>query len=788
VLRRRPGFTLLSVITLAVGIAGTTAIFTLVDRALLRPLPYRDADRLVAVWHRDVEHARNDKATGAELTAWQTARRVFEDVAFSWDAQYTLTSVEQPMALRGFQFSTNFFSLLGARAALGRTFVADDEARDGGRVVVLSHHLWQNAFGSAPDIVGKIIQLDGAPYTVIGVMPRQFAHPVVGIDVWTPLAFPTDLAQNNSLHAFNVVGRLQPGLTASLAERELTRLARSGNPTTGEAVRIALQSLRDSYLGPVGPVLWILQAAVVLLLLIAVANIANLILAHASTVRREVAVRRALGGSAGRLFRQFVAQGLTLTIVSAILGLTLAAFVVEALPRAFEGQLGSLPVDASTGLSWPALAMSAVLTVGVGVALGALIALSTRDTSHEELRAAGRAYTNRHIAVRLRGAIVVLQVAVSLLFVATAGLLVKSFIKLNARQLGIATDHRLAFLLQLPANRYEGVTRTAAYVDQILGALRAVPGVQSAAATSALPLSGMDARRVLVVPGDRDTTRQRVIHFRVISPEYFATMGIPVLRGRPFTLGDGGDGVGVAIVSARLAKLRWPGENPIGKTVMIAGGPTTSTVQIVGVVGDVRHEGLAADPQPEVYRPLNQVYWPFFAVVVKTTFEPHVATRAAEQAVWSINRAQPVDRVRTMESIAAESVGLRRASMELLSVFGVFAALLATFGIYGVVSYVVSLRTREIGIRIALGAVPRHLTASIVAGGVRLAVIGAALGLAATVLTTRFVASLLFGVTATDGATLAGAVLATVGVALVASYFPARRAAHVDPAVTLRDE
>ncbi|HEX8942256.1 MAG TPA: ABC transporter permease [Gemmatimonadaceae bacterium] len=787
VLRRRPGFSLISLITLALGIAGTAAIFTLVDRAFFRPLPYRDADRLVVVWHHDVEHARNDKATGAELTAWRSARRVFADVGFSWDAQYTLTGAEHPIALRGWQFSTNFFSLLGARPALGRTFVATDDAPGGGRVVVLSHHLWQSAFGSTTAIIGKTIELDGAPYTVVGVMPPQFAHPDAGIDVWTPLAFPTELAQNHSLHAFNVVARLEPGVTASAAEHELSAIAASAAASTGERVRVALQPLRDVYLGPAGPVLWILQAAVFLMLLIAVANIASLILAHASTVRREVAVRRALGGSAVRLLRQFVAQGLVLTIASTILGLTLAVFVVEALPRMFQGQLGTLPLD-SGGLSWPEIVMSALLAVAVGVGFGGLIAVTTRDTSHEELRSGGRAGTNRRIAARLRGAIVVLQVAVSLLFVATAGLLVESFVKLNARPLGIATDHRLVFVLQLPANRYDGVARTSTYVDQVLGALRAVPGVQAAAATNAVPLTGMDARRRLVVPGDRDTTRQRVVHFRVVSPQYFATMSIALLQGRAFTPGDRGDAVDVAVINATLARMRWPGENPVGRTVVIEGGPAASTAQIVGVVGDVRHEGLAADPQPEIYRPLSQVYWPFFGVVVKTTGDPQLAARAIEHAVWSVDRAQPIDRMRTMESLAAELVGIRRASMELLSAFGAFATLLAAFGIYGVVSYVVSLRTREIGIRVALGAAPNHLTASIVAGGVRLAIVGVALGLAATVAVTRFLASLLFDVSASDGATLAVAALATIGVALLASYVPARRAAHVDPAITLRDE
>lgn len=776
VLRRHLAFTATVVVTLGLAVGANTLMLTIVDRTLLRPLPYQNPDGLVAAFHRDVKFARDDKATGAEVARWAALSPVFASVAFAWDAQYTMTSATPAVVLRGFQFSPNMFAVLGVHAAIGRTLAGGDEVPGSDHVVVLSDHLWRSAFAASRDVVGQVIRLDDAPYLVVGVMPASFAHPDATIDLWTPLAMPVGLASNNTLRAFNVVARLRDGVTAADARKRLPNDVR-------------IESLRDVYLGPAKPVIWVLQGAVLLLVLIAGANVANLVLAHATTARREVALRHALGASRRRVIGGFVIQGVVLALLGCAVGIAVANIALSAIPSAI-GRLfaGALPLGLDEGLAAGAVTTAIGTTIVLGIVIGLLMALSSRSAPGVGLRTDARAASTNPSVVDVRAAVIVVQIAVSLVLLASSALLVRSYLNLERRSLGFGTAGRLTFLLQPQANRYPDLPRMSGYVDEVLAKIRALPGVEMAAATSAVPLTGPDARRRLVIPGARDSADASVIHYRVVSPDYFATMAIRLRAGRSFSSDDRAAGLPVAVVNETLARSRWPGESPVGKTVTIAGGPVSSTAVIVGVVADVRHEGLAAEVQPELYRPIDQAFWPFVGIVAKTTTDPAAASKSVERAVWAVNASQPIEDVRTMDDVAAESVALRRVSMLVVSAFAIAAGLLSAVGIYGVIAYVVSLRTRELGIRVALGADPMSVMRHVVGSGARLALAGAAAGIGATLGVTHFLSALLFGVPPRDPSSVGAALVLTILVSLAASYFPARRASRIDPAITLRSE
>lgn len=776
VLRGRRGFGLTAMITLGLAVGANMAIFTVIDRVLLNPLPYANADQLYAVFHHDTKTGLDDKASGAEVMDWRSRPGLFSNVGFSWDAQYTLTSASRPISLRAFQFSDGFFSMLGATPAIGRTLRAGDAAPGAEHVVVLSDHLWRTEFGGARDVLGRVLRLDDTAYTIVGVMPPAFAHPEAGIDLWAPLPMPPGLVDNRSLHVFTVVARMAPGVTAQQVRAALGSTA-------------AIEPLRDVYVGPARTALWILQAALVFLLVVATANIANLSLAHATAVERETAIRLALGATGQRLASQFLTLGLMIAAIGFVIAITLAGYAIDAAPLIFARFFGSTPPMLADGVTPAAVAAAIAASALIGSTIGGIMLLSSRSGCIGALGYGSRSITASRRATRVRSAIVAAQLAISLVLLCSSGLLIRSVVNLEHRSLGVTTDDRLAFVL-VPTGEYGSPGRIAMYVEQILDRLRAVPGVQAAAATSAIPLSGMDARRRLILGAARDSStngRDNVVHYRVISNEYFGDVGVPVRRGRPFDAADRSGSEAVAVVNETAVRARFGGETPIGRLVTIAGGPKPEVVRIVGVVGDVRHAGLASDPVPEIYRPLNQAYWPFFGIIVHIATDPSAMVKSAEAAVWAMNPRQPIDRVTTMASLASDSLALRRTSMLLLAAFAMAATLLAALGVYGVLAYVVRQRTREIGVRIALGAEPAHVAWQVTTSGVALAAIGCVAGAALTVLLTRYLRSLLFEVQPTDAWTLVSALAITIAIAAIASYLPARRAARVDPTVALRD-
>jgi len=792
---KSPGFTIAAVITLALGIGASTAIFSVLHAVLLRALPYRKADRLVAIWQLNLERQAPDKVTCADYADWKARNHVFEDIAYSMDEPYTLTdNTGTPQSVTGFQFSTNLFMLLGAQPLLGRTFLSEDGEPGKDHVIVLSQRLWEKRFASDQSVVGRSVNLNGRPYTIVGVMPPEFAHPGTFVDLWTPLTLEANWYENRKLHVLHVVARLRPGVELPQAQREMKtltdELARQ-YPDTNKNWGAKLAPIRDLYTGNIREALWVLQSAVFLMLMIACANVANMLLAQASSREREVAIRMALGARRRHLFSQFLTQGLILALLGAAGGLLLAFWGVQVLPRLFSAQLGSipLPTQPSEWINWPVLLFAIVTAVVAGVVFGLTPAFRAPRLPQERLKAGVRGFAGHSLPVRLRSVLIVSQVALSLMLLAGSGLLIRSFLRLQKESLGFETDRVATSFLLLAPNRYPDGNATTIFLDQVLARLKAVPGVEFAGAISTLPLSGNDARRPFTVPGQpEEQGRPNIARFRLVTPDYFRTMRIPLKRGRLFDEGDRKGSAEVVILSEGLARRFWPNEDPIGKTMMVPDMQTPAIRQIVGVVGDVRHYGLAEAAPIEIYRPFYQARWPFFTVVVRGILEPVQLANALRQAITETDKDQPIQVVRMMDELAADSVALRRASMVLLAIFAAVAVLLAALGIYSVMSYMVVQRTQEIGIRLALGARPTDVLGLVTREALVLVVTGVSLGLLGAFGLTRFLATLLYGVQPTDPATFVSVSVLLTVVALLASYIPARRAAKVDPMVALRCE
>ena len=793
-LRKNPGFTTAAVLTLALGIGANTAIFSVLHAVLLRALPYREPDRLVAAWQMNLERQQRDKVTCGDYSDWKERNHVFEDMAYSMDEPYTLTGMGSPLSVAGFQFSTNLFSLLGAQPFLGRTFLPEDGQPGKDRVVVLSHRLWEKLFGSDREVVGRSVQLNGNVYRIIGVMPAEFAHPGTFVDLWTPLLLPTDWLHSRRLHLLHVVARLRAGVSPAQAQRELELLAAElaqQYPDTNKRWSVQLQPIRHLYTGNLRQALWVLQVSVLFMLVIACANVANMLLAQASTREREVAIRLALGAGRRHLFSQFLTQGLILASLGASGGLLLAFWGVQLLPQLFSTQLARipLPAHASDWIVWPVLIFTLSMAVVAGAIFGLVPALRAPALPQETLQAPVRGFTRHVSCFRLRGSLIICQVALSLMLLVGSGLLIRSFLRLQEQALGFQTKRVLACFLLLAPNRYPSGIATTSFLEDVLARLSAAPGVESVGAISTLPLSGNDARRPFIVPGQPEQPgQQNIAQFRLVTPDYFRAMRIPLRRGRLFDSRDRKGAAEVIIVSQKLADRLWPNENPIGKGLLVPDGLTPELRQVVGVVGDVRHDGLAEEAPIEIYRPFYQAYWPFFTLVVRSSIDPMQLANAVRQAVSSVDKDQPVQSIRTMDELAADSVALRRASMVLVATFAWIALLLAALGIYSVMSYAVAQRTQEIGLRMALGAQPSDVLKLVTGEAMLLALMGIGLGLVGAFLLTRFLVSLLYSVQPTDPTTFAAVSMMLTAVALLASYIPAWRATKVDPVEALRCE
>lgn len=803
-LARSPSFTGITILTLALGIGATTGIFTLLDRVVLRPLPFPNEERLV--W---IESDVSGNATGR----WGLSEAgyfYYRDNAHSLDGlgvyvasdQTPLVGREGAEVVSGAFVSAGLFDVLGLRATIGRRLTAEDDRPGGGDVAVLGHRFWMRRFNGDPRVIGTMLTIRGRPREIVGVLAPGANLPDASVDVWLPLNLDPAARPVNA-HYLQAIGRLRPGLDASTAQRELAQLTARFPELFPSAYSTAFMQqyhftpgvlpLRDHVVGGAKDRLWILLAAVGLVLVIACANVTNLFLVRLEARRRDAAIRTALGAGRGALAWHYLGESLLLALAAGALGLALAAGAIRVLLRLAPS---SLPRLSEVQVGWEGAAFAAVVSLGAGVIFG-LIPLLRRGVDITTLRESGRGLTASRPRQAARSALVVGQVGLALVLMAAAGLLLRSFQRLRAVQPGFDPNGVLAVDVSISSARYPTHEAAAAFYHELETRLGALPGVVSVGATQGLPLDDWGGCSVVfaqdkpLAPGEEPIC----VSTPKVTPTYFATMHIPV-RGSTPTWSDVENHVSGVVVSRALAARLWPGEDPIGKGINSNGGTEAPYYRVVGVAGDVRAEDLQKPPVEEVYYPMVPLPKSFLwspargmTVVLRTTLaNPADLTGAVRRVVRALDPEAPVANVRTMRQVVARSMARLSFTMLLLGVAAAMALVLSGVGLYGVVAYLVAQRRGEIGVRLALGAVPAQVGRLVVLQSVRLAVGGVALGLLGALAATRVLRSLLFGVSATDPVTLAGAALFLVAVAALASYAPARRAARVDPIEVLRGE
>ncbi len=790
----KPGFALIAVLSLALGIGANTAIFSLVDAVLLRPLPFSDPERLVMVWEdaARIGFPRNTPAP-ANYADWKAQNHVFEDVAAIGFGGFNLTDEGDPEMVEAQPVTANFFPLLGVKPVLGRAFTKEEDQPGRNNVVLISYGLWQRRFGGEQGLIGREILLDGQKRTVLGVMPPGFQFMSKETGLWVPIAFTNEQLANRGSHYLRVVARMKPGVTLAQARADIATIMQRinrDNPTHGFEMGSVVVSLREQLAGDVRPALLVLLVAVGFVLLIACANIANLLLARGAARYREIAVRTALGAGRGRIVRQLLTESVLLAIAGGVAGLFFAwwsfSFLKQLIPD-------SMAMNAGVQIDARVFGFTLLLSLLTGIIFGLAPALQAAKVDlNEALKQSGGRTGTGAGHRRLRGALVVSEIALALVLAVGAGLLIQTFLRLRALDIGVNPENVLTLRTSLARSKYGELPKRAAFYQQVLERVRALPGVTSAGYTTAVPLTWKGGTNGFTVEGHEQGAGQDA-NSRQASPGYMETMGIKLREGRFLNEHDDAQAQTVAIINETMARQYWPGASALSKRFKL--GPADSPrpwFTVVGVIADVKEMGLEAPPKAEMFFPYQQMPDMFWNaprdLTVRTTGDPLSLAAAVRQAVWSVDRAQPVSNVRTMDDILSEEVVQRRIGMTLLVSFASLALLLASLGIYGVLSYAVTQRTQEIGIRMALGAGRQAVVRMVMADGMRLATAGVAIGLGVSLALTRLMSGLLFGVSASDPFTLAGVTLLLAAVALVACYVPARRAAKVDPMIALRYE
>ncbi|HEX8140370.1 MAG TPA: ABC transporter permease [Pyrinomonadaceae bacterium] len=792
---KKPGFTVVAIVALALGIGANTAIFSVIYTVLLSPLPFKNSERLVWIWETNpVAGIKKEPASLPNFTDWKTQSQSFEGVAAFIRSSLTLTSDGEPERIPCAYTSANFFSVLGVEPALGRSFTEEENTPGKHRVVVLSHSLWQRRFSANPGIVGQSITLAGNPYTVVGVLPAGFKNPTPEqskpAELWTPLAYDFERMARRS-DFLNVVARLKQGVTPAQAQAEMntitSRLAQQ-YPDSNTGWSTIVLPLHERMIGDVRTPLWLLMGVVGFLLLIACANVANLLLARSTSRQQEIAIRRALGADRLRLVRQFLTESVLLSVTGGLLGSLVAMWGVDILVALSPGNIPRLD---EVGLNWKVLAFTLAVSFATGVVFGLLPALhATSPNLTETLKEGGRSSTEGIRGGRLRNSLVVAEIAIALVLLVGAGLMIRSFARLQAVDPGFRPERILTMDLSLPSAKYKEDAQVSAFFDQLSSRISAVPGVESVGAVSALPLSGGGDIITFLVEGrpEQPPGQSEDAEYRIVTPGYFATMGVPVVRGEGFTERHTREAPAVMVINETFARRYFPGEDPIGKRLNIGNPERSPWRMIVGVVKDVRHEGLDTEPYPQMYTPLAQVQRRAMTLVARTSGAPLSLVPNVRHELTSLDKDQPLYNVQTMEQVLAHSISRQRFQMLLIAIFASVGLVLASVGIYGVISYSVTQRTHEIGIRMALGAQARDVLKMILGQGMILTLVGVGVGVAVALLLTRVMASLLFGVSATDPLTFIAVSVLLAFVALLACLIPARRAMKVDPMEALRYE
>jgi putative ABC transport system permease protein len=796
-LRKNPGFTAVVVLALALGVGANTAIFSVVNGVLLRPQPYAEPERLVSLWLTPVGERAEGFVSYQDFADWRAQTRSFEEVASFRHGGYTLNGVGEPQRVEGLRVSSGFFPLLRVRPEAGRLFRPEDDVPGGERVVIISHEFWQRSLGGDPAALGRPLLLNSHPHTVVGILPRGFRTPLDAgaADIYGTIAHEGANLDSRGARVTQVIGRLRPGVTPEQAQADLGAVAQSlarQYPDTNADTTAYLVSLHEQQVGKVRFALWVLLVAVGLVLLIACSNVANLLLGRAASRRKEMAVRAALGAGRWRVVRQLLTESILLAVVAGAAGLLLALWSIDALVALGPADLPRLGEIRADGRVF---GFALVLSVLTGVVFGLAPALkASRPELHETLKEGGRGATAGGASRRLRGLLIVSQTALALMLLVSAGLLLKSLVRLLEVDPGFNPRHVLTLRVNLPAAKYAGSAPRVAFVSQALERVRAVPGVEGAAFVGPMPFSHSEVFGDFRIVGRPEPAagEEPGAAVRSITPDYFRVMGIPVRRGRHFTEHDRKGGVGAAIINETAARLYWPGRDPLGERVRGIGanqnGDEPPEWEIVGVVGDVRHDGLDSEPKPELYLPHQQNSWSWGVFVVRTAAAPEGLASRVREEIMAVDRDQPVVDVKPLAQLVSESVAQPRFYALLLGAFSAVGLTLAVVGIYSVISSAVTERTHEIGVRMALGATPGDIRRLMLRHGMTYALFGIAAGSVGALAAARYLSAQLFGVTATDSFVFTAGPLLVALVALAACYVPARRATKVDPMEALRHE
>ncbi|HXD34188.1 MAG TPA: ABC transporter permease [Pyrinomonadaceae bacterium] len=796
-LANKPAITVIAVIALALGIGASTAIFSVVNTVLLQALPYPNGPRLVMIWENNrVRSRERNVISAANFFDWREQNHVFEDMSAFYAGRYNLTGLGNPEEVTGMAATPSFFALLGNRPLLGRTFTQEDGVRGKDDVAVLSYGFWQKHFGGDPNVVGKTFALDGVPQAVIGVMPPGFdffvqenAFVKKAPEFWLPVAFGPN-ARVRSGRFMSAIGVLKPGVTITQARADMNALGvrlEEQYPDFNKGWGINLVPLHEQFAGNLKPALMILLGAVAFVLLIACANVANLLLARAVARQREFAIRAALGAGRLRIIRQLLTESLLLAVAGCVAGLALARWGIEVLLALSPPDLLSLT---SVTMDKRVLGFAVLVSVLTSLIFGLLPALeSSRQQTSESLKEGGRGNTGGR-SQRALNWFVVAQVALSLMLLVGSGLMIKSLIRLQSVDPGFDRANVVTVAVSLPRAKYPESQQKIDFFKRLLTNVRQLPGVSSAGIGSGPPFAGIPAGTRFTIEGRPAVAAsdEPVTDVRMVDQEYFKTLGIPLTKGRNFTDREVEKETHVVIINEAMARTHFANENPLGHRLTIQMKNENQPCEIVGVVGDVKWKALDVTPGPMVYWPQGELPDFPMMVVVKTKSEPTDLAAALQREVLAVDKDQPISEVRSMESLMADSISRTRFATLLLSVFAGVAFLLSSVGIYGVMSYSVTQRANEIGIRMALGATGSNVLSLVLRKGLVLTVNGVVLGLVGSFALTRLLTTLLFGVSATDPVTFVIVSVLLTGVAVLATYIPARRAMKVDPLVALRYE
>jgi putative ABC transport system permease protein len=792
-LLKRPGFTAIAVITLALGIGANSAIFSLINAMLIKPLPFADQDRVVSIWDqapsRGVEH---NEVAMANYLDWRAQNHSFQQLALYRWWSTNLTGSDSPERIQGFLVTANFLDTLGVRPIIGRGFNEEENQPGKDAVAVITYSLWQRRFGADQNVINKTVMTNGIVRTVIGVLPEGFNFPK-GSEIYAPLPLTPELIKSRNNHSYYVIGKLKSDASLQSAQADIdtitTRLA-AQYADTNVGLGAKVYPIVADTVRMYSTALWVMLAAVGFVLLIACANVANLMLARASGRQKEISLRSALGASRWRILRQLMVESFLIALIGGALGILVAFWGIDLLKAANPGEAAKYaPGWSRIGISFPVLGFTLALSLLSGLVFGLAPAWQfSKPDLNSALKESGRQTTaGSH---RLRSLLVVFEIALSLVLLIGAGLLFRSFVALLKTNPGFNSDGVLTMNLNLPFAKYREDAQRAAFYSDLVQRVKGLPGVQSAAVVNYIPLGGSNSSDTFLIEGTPDPPpgQEHNGRYRVCTPDYFQTMGISILRGRGFSDQDKTGAQPVVMVNETLAHRYWPKGDALGKRIRFYGPLERAPwMEIVGIVQDVKHE-LNLPVEPEYYLPHAQDSWNAMVLVARTTGEPGSMAAPIRQQVLAIDKDQPVFDVRTMREVRAISVTLYTFGFGMMAIFATVAVVLAAIGIYGVMAFAVTQRTQEIGIRMALGAQAADVLKLVVKNGMSLAVIGLVAGLAGAFAVTRLMASLLFGVSPTDVMTFALVTIGLLLVALLACFIPARRATKVDPLVALRYE